>query len=77
MTWGFIINNYSSRISPFITLHQGSLEKLQSFFWGLLKDLIDSLVISLATKNIFHSTTFKVKETPRTFQGLAQKFKDF
>ena len=33
MTWGFIINNYSSRISPFITLHQGSLEKLQSFFF--------------------------------------------
>ena len=50
MTWGFIINNYSSRISPFITLHQGSLEKLQS---GLLKDLIDSLVISLATKKHF------------------------
>ena len=28
-------------------------------------------------KNSFQTTTFKVEENSRTFQGLAQKFKDF
>ena len=28
-------------------------------------------------KTIFHATKFKVEENSRTFQGLAQKFKDF
>ena len=28
-------------------------------------------------KNTFQVTTFKVEENSRTFQGLAQKFKDF
>ena len=28
-------------------------------------------------KNSFQATTFKVEENSRTFQGLAQKFKDF
>ena len=28
-------------------------------------------------KNTFQATTFKVEENSRTFQGLAQKFKDF
>ena len=30
-----------------------------------------------ALKNTFQVTTFKVEENARTFQGLAQKFKDF
>ena len=30
-----------------------------------------------ASKNSFEATTFKVEENSRTFQGLAQKFKDF
>ena len=30
-----------------------------------------------ASKNSFQATTFKVEENSRTFQGLAQKFKDF
>ena len=28
-------------------------------------------------KTIFYATKFKVEENSRTFQGLAQKFKDF
>ena len=28
-------------------------------------------------KTTFQATTFKVEENSRTFQGLAQKFKDF
>ena len=28
-------------------------------------------------KNSFQATTFKVEENSRTFQGLAEKFKDF
>ena len=30
-----------------------------------------------ASKNSFQATTFKVEENSRTFQGLAQNFKDF
>ena len=30
-----------------------------------------------ALKNTFQATTFKVQENSRTFQGLAQTFKDF
>ena len=30
-----------------------------------------------AFKNTFQATTFKVQENSRTFQGLAQTFKDF
>ena len=30
-----------------------------------------------ASKNSFPVTTFKVEQNSRTFQGLAQKFKDF
>ena len=30
-----------------------------------------------APKKSFQSTTFKVEENSRTFQGHAQKFKDF
>ena len=30
-----------------------------------------------ATKNSFQATTFKVEENSSSFQGLAQKFKDF
>ena len=30
-----------------------------------------------SNKNTFQATTFKVEENSRTFQGLAQKFKDF
>ena len=30
-----------------------------------------------AIKNTFQAPTFKVEENSRTFQGLAQKFKDF
>ena len=30
-----------------------------------------------ASKNTFQATTFKFDENSRTFQGLAQKFKDF
>ena len=30
-----------------------------------------------ASKNSFQSTTFKDEENSRTFQGLAQKFKEF
>ena len=30
-----------------------------------------------ALKNTFQATKFKVEENSRTFQGLAQKFKDF
>ena len=30
-----------------------------------------------ALKNTFQATTFKVEENSRTFQGLAQTFKDF
>jgi len=30
-----------------------------------------------ALKNTFQATTFKVEEYSTTFQGLAQKFKDF
>ena len=29
------------------------------------------------SKNTFQATTFKVEEKSRTFQGLAQEFKDF
>ena len=29
-----------------------------------------------ASENSFQATTFKVEENSRTFQGLAQKFKD-
>ena len=29
-----------------------------------------------SSKNTFHATKFKVEENSRTFQGLAQKFKD-
>ena len=28
-------------------------------------------------KNTFQATSFKVEENSRTFEGLAQKFKDF
>ena len=37
-------------------------------------------ILSWTTKkhqNSVQATTFKVKESARTFQGLAQKFKDF
>ena len=36
-------------------------------------------ILSWTTKKrqTFQATTFKVKENARTFQGLAQKFKDF
>ena len=30
-----------------------------------------------SSKNTFHATKFKVEENSRTFQGIAQKFKDF
>ena len=30
-----------------------------------------------ASKNSFQATTFKVEENSTTFQGFAQKFKDF
>ena len=30
-----------------------------------------------STKNTFQATTFNVEENSSTFQGLAQKFKDF
>ena len=40
-------------------------------------DLYSVLDKQKASKNSFQITTFKVEENSRTFQGLAQKFKDF
>ena len=40
-------------------------------------DLYSVLDNQKASKHTFQATTFKVEENSRTFQGLAQKFKDF
>ena len=40
----------------------------------ILKTILDK---QKASKNSFPVTTFKVEQNSRTFQGLAQKFKDF
>ena len=40
-------------------------------------DLYSALDKQKASKNTFQATTFKFEENSRTFQGLAQKFKDF
>ena len=34
-------------------------------------------MIEYNSRNSFQATTFKAKDNSRTFQGLAQKFKDF
>ena len=40
----------------------------------ILKTVLDK---QKASTNSFPVTTFKVEQNSRTFQGLAQKFKDF
>ena len=40
----------------------------------ILKTVLDK---QKASKDSFPVTTFKVEQNSRTFQGLAQKFKDF
>ena len=39
--------------------------------------MICILSMQKASKNTFQGTSLKVEENLRTFQGLAQKFKDF
>ena len=44
---------------------------------SLSYDLYSVLENQKALKNTFPATTFKLEENSRTFQGLAQNFKDF
>ena len=49
--------------------------KMSALGWSQLK--VQQGGNQKASKDSFQATTFKVEENSTTFQGLAQKFKDF
>ena len=53
------------------------MHKTLSTLNSLSYDLYSVLDNQKASKNSFQATTFKVEENSSSFQGLAQKFKDF
>ena len=69
------------------TPREGSYKKLQSFFKDFSRTTLDfqgpparniiSQIVEKCTFPVYFNKTLRVEENSRTFQGLAQKFKDF